>query len=155
MSNWYSYRRGDLFKISADALAHGCNMQGVMGAGIAAQFKAKDPEMYRQYALHCKEGAAELGGVFSYLSESVKFSRTVVYNLFTQNQPGANANYVAVADSLDEMCRRAENSGIKSIGMPQIGCGIGGLKWPAVSGIIESIAKEHPKVRLIVVEYQA
>lgn len=135
------YRTGDLFEqIDAEGFAHGVNSKGVMGAGIAPQFKYRWPEMYRQYRLQCQAGLLSRGKVFTWLSAGP--DPTVIFNLVTQNSPGSNATYTALERCLTQMITIGERLALDSIALPRIGCGIGGLYWPRVKGIIEAFAQD-------------
>src|SRR5687767_13275409 len=107
------YVRGDLFKnrFQAEALAHGCNRAGSMGAGIAVGFKDRYPEMFEEYRRLCSARAARhpkdggrgagdeqkppeftLGSVFLWREDG----KPAVFNLGTQPRPGRGATYKAV-----------------------------------------------------------
>jgi O-acetyl-ADP-ribose deacetylase (regulator of RNase III) len=121
-------------QIDLHAWAHGCNTQGRMGAGIAKQFKQAFPEMYVQYQAQCQAGLANTGGLFLYVSHSPFY----VFNLYTQELPGANAHYEYVRRAVDAMSAAGNRLAIRTIGLPEIGCGIGGLEWPEVEKILQA-----------------
>lgn len=114
---------GDMFNGGGDAIAHGCNMQGVMGAGVARVVRDMYPRMYDTYRRKCQRKVFKLGDVWYWDAEPA------VFNLMTQDQPGPDARLSAVTTSVRKMLFRAGVEGIKSIDMPRIGCGIGGLEW--------------------------
>jgi O-acetyl-ADP-ribose deacetylase (regulator of RNase III) len=123
------YRKGDLFgHTGLDAWAHGCNTKGKMGAGIAKGFKQRFPEMYVQYVAQCAAGLAQPGRLFLYKSQAPAY----VFNLYTQELPGANAHYEYVRRAVDAMSAAGNRLAIRTIGIPKIGCGIGGLEWPQI-----------------------
>jgi len=130
---------GDLFinRYNAQALAHGCNCQGIMGAGVALGFKERHPHMYKEYRRRCKAKPRRfnLGDVFFWKV----IGRPSVFNLGTQEFPGAHALYEAVEISLARMKLLAEKENIRSIAMPRIGAGYGGLAWEKVRKIIEHV----------------
>lgn len=129
---------GDVFAADADAIAHGVNTRGIMGAGIAVHFRNKYPEMHLQYADVCdRYGFALAGTYFAYTAENGE----VIYNLFTQTLPGANADYALVERSALAMLLDAERTGVKSIAIPAIGCGIGGLELHNVQWLLNAIFK--------------
>lgn len=130
---------GDIFlnEYSVRALAHGCNCQGVMGAGIAVRFKKDYPEMYDEYRRRCKASPRQfnLGDAFLWKDNEKPF----VFNLGTQEKPGRHATYHAVEKSLVNMLSQAEMEGITSIAIPRIGSGYGGLEWKNVREITEKV----------------
>lgn len=132
-----SQRQGDLFaSTDLDALAHGCNCYGVMGAGIAALFSRKWPQMFKQYRKLCKAGEYQPGDCFSWQDGD----SPVIYNLATQLRPGRDARLEAVAQSVQRMLDDATERGVKRIGLPQIGAGIGGLVWDDVEQVLRAAA---------------
>jgi O-acetyl-ADP-ribose deacetylase (regulator of RNase III) len=139
-------QEGDLFDSGLPALAHGCNAQGVMGAGIAAQFRSRYPEMYREYRKWCHETLPSLGDVFVWTGDDV-----TIFNLITQVDPGPEARSEAVAMAVANMLDYAEAAGIPEIGLPWIGCGIGGLKISVVRNIL-MILSLTTDVELVVCE---
>ena len=132
---------GDLFDQNVQAIAHGVNCIGVMGAGIAIQFRKLSEDMYQQYRLKCERRELFPGEFFRYdIDGGFGWGAPLtVYNLATQQRPGANAKYEYIEQSIDKMFKNADYHNIKSIGLPQIGCGIGGLWWPNVRKTIENL----------------
>lgn len=130
------YRTGDLFAQHLPALAHGCNCAGVMGAGIAAQFRRRWPGMYEQYRGLCHTNVLRPGGIMPYWAAD----GTLVYNLATQDRPGRHATLTAVRAALTAMVEHAEDHYVDRIGLPRLGAGIGGLRWPDVAAAIEQTA---------------
>lgn len=139
---------GDLFDPGwgLEALAHGVNCQGVMGAGIAVMFRDSLPAMYEEYKHRCQKELIQPGDIMTWAS----WKAPLVYNLATQNRPGADASLDAVRDSVRRMLLDAELRGIKRVGMPRIGCGIGGLKWDDVRLILAECATGSPVDILVV-----
>lgn len=115
--------KGDIFALeNIFNYAHGCNCAGAMGKGIALQFRNKYPEMYQEYKMLCKTDRFTPGQVSDY-----NYGNGHIYNLATQN-------------------------GIKSIALPAIGAGLGGLSCGEVKENIENIASEYPNIDLYIVE---
>lgn len=131
---------GDLFATPGlDALAHGVNCRGVMGAGIAVEFKRRWPAMFQNYQHLCTSGHMEPGDIMTW--------RTLgrdpwIYNLATQAEPGPWATVPAIETSLDKMAKRAVRDRVRRVGMPRIGCGLGGLDYRDVRPLIERAARE-------------
>ncbi|GAA0583202.1 hypothetical protein GCM10010172_80320 [Paractinoplanes ferrugineus] len=140
------YRTGDLFAQGFRALAHGCNCRGVMGAGIAREFRRRWPAMYNTYRKACQDRLVQPGDMLPWQAPD----GTMIYNLATQDRPGPHATLQAIRTSVAVMLNDAEHAGIDRIGLPRIGAGIGGLPWPDVTAVLEDIAGSSP-VRLVVV----
>jgi O-acetyl-ADP-ribose deacetylase (regulator of RNase III) len=137
---------GDLFEQDFPAIAHGCNTKGVMGAGVAAQMARRYPGMHQQYEMRCALGTFRLGDVMPWVTGT----RKVIYNLATQEQTGPDARLDLIAACTGRMLDYAYQWNIPLIGLPRIGCGIGGLDWPDVKAVLESEAAGR-QVQLVVV----
>lgn len=154
-----SYVKGDLFESGQPAIAHGVNCRGVMGSGIAVGFRSRYPEMYELYKSLCKDGTLQLGGVFGWQKERACDEAPawvglgvgpIIYNLATQCDPGPNAKYSGVMIAMDAMLGELSRLGIPSVGIPLIGCGIGGLDLDHVKGIWLALAEKYPTVDIVV-----
>ena len=124
-----TYKTGDIFTTEALAIGHGINTQGLMGAGIAVQFRDRFPEMYEHYANECAQSNLFPGDIMPY---EVKEGRWV-YNMASQELPGKNASYEWLYTSAVKALNHAHSVGIDTIAIPRIGCGIGGLSWGLVN----------------------
>jgi O-acetyl-ADP-ribose deacetylase (regulator of RNase III) len=145
---------GDLFanRFQAHALAHGCNCQGSMGAGVATGLRDRYPEMFAEYRKRCKAKPREfnLGDVFLWKAEG----RPWVFNLATQEGTWrARASYEGIETALRGMREQADREGITSIAVPRIGAGYGGLSWKKVRAIIEETFKDWPGTLYVYEEF--
>lgn len=139
--------KGDMFQTpQLKAFAHGCNCAGAMGKGVAVDFKNNWPEMYLSYKEKCKMNLFNLGDVFTW-----EESGLTIFNLGTQKNWRTKATLESITKSLASMISIAESKGIKHIGIPRIGAGLGGLIWEDVKAIINKEA-QNSQVTLIVFE---
>jgi O-acetyl-ADP-ribose deacetylase (regulator of RNase III) len=141
----YTEVTGDLFAQGLPAIGHGCNCVGSMGAGIAAEFGRRWPEMYAAYRARCTAGTFRLGGFFAWDAGDV-----VVYNLGTQPRTEPSARVEAIAASVAAALADAAGRGIDRLGVPRVGAGIGGLAWPDVERALRAVAGASD-VELVVV----
>ena len=116
-------KKGDLFTTTAKGICHGVNIDGVMGAGIAKQFRERFPDMYQGYRQLCLEGRLKPGEVFSYFDPATGLT---IFNIASQDHPGANARLDWIRQGLETV---AVNTDLNIVAMPLIGCGIGGLAY--------------------------
>lgn len=128
---------GDLFTTpDLDALAHGVNCKGAMGAGIAVEFKKRWPEMARKYRTQCygntRGGPLKPGGFYAWRSPDGLW----ILNLATQDKPGPFATLRWIESSLTLALGQFNE---RTIGLPRIGCGIGGLAWDQVRDLLSFI----------------
>jgi O-acetyl-ADP-ribose deacetylase (regulator of RNase III) len=145
----FQEKLGDLFGLGLPALAHGCNCQGLMGAGVANQFRVRWPGMFEEYARLCKEGEFVLGAAMDWPTNM--WAPEVIYNLATQTYPGPDASIIAIENSVKVALRNCEFRGVTALGVPHIGCGIGGLEWEDVRPVLRGCARSNPAVDLIAV----
>lgn len=127
---------GDLIKSDEQFIAHGCNTKGAMGAGIAGVIARAYPEVERVYAAHCRTRDFVIG---TCLPVTVHEVNRVVFNLGTQRLPGRDASYWAVMLSFGNLFEHCKAHGITRVGIPRIGCGIGGLDWNSVEWVLNGI----------------
>lgn len=146
---------GNLFREGLPAIGHGCNCRGVMGAGIAKQFRNRWSSMYDDYRELCETGSDDLLGTFMTWPTSGRYDPLLV-NLFTQVNPGANADLDAIDTSVTGAMNYLAAQGITQLGLPRIGCGIGGLDWVTeVRPLLEEIDDRSDTVELVIVEVKA
>lgn len=134
------YVAGDLFanRFQAQALVQGCNCQGSMGAGIAKGFRERYPEMFAEYRGRCKARPRRFNLGDAWLWKDP--NRPWVFNLGTQEQYWhGRASYEAIEQALVKMKRRANREHIRTIALPRIGTGYGGLSWNKVRAIVDRV----------------
>jgi Predicted phosphatase homologous to the C-terminal domain of histone macroH2A1 len=134
------HRRGNIFDTDALAIGHGVNTQGVMGAGIAVQFKNRWPDMYHAYRRACLSGSFSGGQVLPW---GVGEGR-IVLNIASQEAPGANASYEFLFNGVSKSLPWLEAMGITTLALPRIGSGIGGLDQNIVEGLLLALAMHTP-----------
>ena len=133
-------KTGDLFTTSNTFLAHGVNTAGVMGAGIAKSFAARFPKMVPTYRKMCQDGLLTPGRVFTYVDPE---SGVTVYNAATQDLPGRHASLGWVVDAMCTVAAESVTAGHRTVSVPRIGCGIGGLDWDNVRMVLSLIEQEY------------
>lgn len=121
------HKQGDLFTSDADIIGHGTNCIGIMGSGIALQFKQRYPLMHSQYKNLCKYIPVNelVGSGIVCLMEDKPIA-----NIFSQDLPGKHAKYEWAISGIKQVEQFMLQNNMRNLALPQIGCGIGGLKWP-------------------------
>jgi O-acetyl-ADP-ribose deacetylase (regulator of RNase III) len=150
----FEFVKGDLFanRFKAQALAHGCNCLGSMGAGIATGFRDRYPAMYKEYRRRCKAEPREfiLGDAWLWKEAGKPW----VFNLGTQEGVWrARASYQAIEAALRSMRRQADREGLASIALPRVGAGYGGLSWKKVRAIVEKVFAGWPGTLYVYEEF--
>ena len=140
---------GDLLRIAGagEAFGHGCNCDGVMG-GLAAHVEARWPQLAEDYRAACRASTFTLGGVLPWLDDT---TGVWIYNLATQQHPGADARLDAIDASVRAAIAHARDHDVSRIYLPQIGAGIGGLRWEDVRFTLDSVSAENAGIDLVVV----
>lgn len=124
-------KSGNLFDTEQTCIGHGVNVYGVMGAGIAKQFKKLFPANYRAYQHQCITKQLTPGGLYTHWENN-----HFVLNMASQDKPGANARGDWLFAAALKAGKFASVGGYRAVAIPMIGCGIGGLTWPNVERIL-------------------
>jgi O-acetyl-ADP-ribose deacetylase (regulator of RNase III)/uncharacterized protein YwgA len=126
------YTTGDLFQSSAEALVNTVNCEGYMGKGIAYQFKLKFPENNEDYIRAVKAGELDIG-----LLHHFEENGTIIINFPTKNKWRAKSKIEYIEKGLNALIVLIEQLNIKSIAIPPLGSGNGGLIWHEVKSLME------------------
>lgn len=121
-------RVGNLFEAKAQTLVNTVNCVGVMGKGIALEFKKRFPEMYRDYEECCKNGDVKLGRPYLFKDLVGPW----ILNFPTKDHWRAVARLQDIIDGLEHLKEHYREWGITSLAMPPLGCGQGQLEWRVV-----------------------
>jgi O-acetyl-ADP-ribose deacetylase (regulator of RNase III) len=150
--------RGNLIDADVEALVNTVNTVGVMGKGIALQFKEAFPENYKAYLAACKAGKVQIGRMFVTRNSLVTNPRWII-NFPTKKHWRFPARIEWIQEGLEDLKRVVREEGIGSIAIPPLGCGNGGLEWEVVRREILSTMTDLADVEILVygpvAEYQA
>jgi O-acetyl-ADP-ribose deacetylase (regulator of RNase III) len=135
------YIEGNLLESPAQALVNTVNTVGVMGKGVALQFKNNFPNNYRMYLKACKEGTIEIGKLFVFEEESMLQGKKIIINFPTKTDWRKPSEYSFIDKGLTDLIRIINAYQIKSIAIPPLGSGNGGLIWNNVKEIMETRLK--------------
>lgn len=125
-----------LFEVQADALVNPVNCRGIMGKGIALEFKKRYPNSYMVYRDACSRRELRPGIVLFVRGTN---GEPDVLHFPTKNHWKEPSRLSWIKTGLEFIKKNYEKWGLRSIAMPQIGCGLGGLNWQQVKPLIESI----------------
>ena len=131
-----TFTQGNLLEARAQALVNTVNTVGVMGKGIALMFKDRFGDNFRQYAAACKAGQVQTGHMFITEPAELDGPRWIV-NFPTKQQWRSPSRLEWVTQGLQDLRRFLLENHVKSIAIPPLGAGNGGLDWPAVREQIE------------------
>jgi O-acetyl-ADP-ribose deacetylase (regulator of RNase III) len=130
------YVKGDLFESDAQALVNTVNTVGVMGKGIALQFKKIFPHNFRVYREVCKRNELHTGKMLVTRDSSLHTGEKIIVNFPTKEDWRKPSEYVYIEKGLDDLVRVLEEYQIGSIAIPPLGAGNGGLNWEKVKQLI-------------------
>lgn len=128
---------GDLFASEAQTLVNTVNCVGVMGKGVALEFKKRFPRMAKDYADRCARQEVRLGEPYLYADET----GARIINFPTKGHWRSPSRFADIERGLDYFAAHAAEWGITSVALPPLGCGNGGLAWSEVGPLI--YAKLH------------
>lgn len=134
-----------------EALVNTVNTVGVMGKGIALQFKDAFPENFKIYAAACKRKEVRIGELLV-VKERTLEGEKIIINFPTKTEWFLKSKYDYIEDGLKKLAEIIDEYKIKSIAIPPLGCGNGGLKWDKVKPMMEKYLGHLTKVDIQVYE---
>ena len=149
--NMITYRQGNLLEADVEAVVNTVNTVGVMGKGIALMFKERYPENYRAYAAACKAGEVQTGRMFVTATNELDGPRWII-NFPTKKHWRNPSRPEWIAEGLKDLARVVREKNIRSIALPPLGCGNGGLDWIDVRSEIEQALAGLNDVNVIAFE---
>lgn len=144
--------KGNLLDANVEALVNTVNTDGIMGKGIALQFKQAFPENFRAYEAACKSGEVRLGRMFVFRRDTLGTMKNprFIINFPTKLHWRNNSKLGDIDAGLRDLVRVVKEEGISSIALPPLGCGNGKLSWSDVQPRIRMAFEQLPKVHAIV-----
>ncbi|MFC3980775.1 type II toxin-antitoxin system antitoxin DNA ADP-ribosyl glycohydrolase DarG [Streptosporangium jomthongense] len=127
--------RGNILDADVEAAVNTVNTVGVMGKGVALQFKQAFPQNYRAYKSACADGEVRLGRMFVHDNGRLDNPRYII-NFPTKDHWRSRSNINDIEHGLNDLVRVIREYEISSIAVPALGCGNGGLAWDSVRPII-------------------
>lgn len=131
------YITGNILDSNAQALVNTVNTMGVMGKGIALQFKKAYPNNYKAYEKASKNEEVKVGKMFVTLDSNTTTGERIIINFPTKTNWRKPSEYIYIENGLDNLIEVINNKQIKSIALPPLGAGNGGLNWEKVKKLIE------------------
>ncbi len=126
------YTTGNILEAKTDALVNTVNCEGYMGKGIAYQFKARYPKNNEAYVKACRSGILRVGVLLTNKEED-----RVIINFPTKTEWRKKSSYDYIEKGMEALVQEIPKLNVKSIAIPPLGCGNGGLEWNKVRKILE------------------
>jgi O-acetyl-ADP-ribose deacetylase (regulator of RNase III) len=131
-------KKGDMFKVPADIRVNTVNCVGVMGKGVALEFKKRFPGIFQPYKLYCDGGYMHPGKL-----HIVGAGECTIVNFATKDHWNKPSNYIWIESGLEELRMFLENEAVDLVvTIPALGCGNGGLDWAKVKPLITRHLKD-------------
>jgi O-acetyl-ADP-ribose deacetylase (regulator of RNase III) len=144
-------KSGDLLKEKSDAIVNTVNCVGVMGKGIALQFKQRWPRNFKEYEAASKRKEIKPGKMFIYDLGEWEKPRYII-NFPTKEHWRGDSKLEYIEQGLRDLVKQAKRLRIESISLPPLGCGNGGLEWDDVKKLIVAAFKNHPDIHVTLFE---
>ena len=136
---------GDLFTSGCEGLVNPVNTEGVMGKGLAAEFKRRWPAMFVNYQAACRTGTLKIGSVQPCKVDS-EGADLWIFNFPTKDRWRDPSKLEYVEKGLTDLRRALRSLELKSVAIPALGAGLGMLDWPLVSARLHLFAATLPDV---------
>jgi len=139
---------GNILESDADAVVNPVNCVGVMGKGLAPQFKQAYPENFAAYQKACR-GKQIAPGRIHLFETGLMANPKLIINFPTKRHWRDKSKIEDIESGLAALAREVRERGIPSVAIPRLGCGLGGLDWRMVRPLIEAAFASQPKVRVV------
>ena len=146
-----NFTTGDIFKDDAQAIVNPVNCVGVMGKGLALEFKRRFPRNFQDYAAACREKQVQPGSMFISSGETREHPGYII-NFPTKRHWRDGSRLEDIRDGLRAMADDIRELGIRSVAVPALGSGLGGLDWEDVRDLIREELSELDDVSIRVYE---
>jgi O-acetyl-ADP-ribose deacetylase (regulator of RNase III)/uncharacterized protein YwgA len=145
------FRTGDILTADAEALVNTVNCVGIMGRGIALQFKNTFPENFKAYFTACRQNEVQPGRMFVFSTGTMTNPRFII-NFPTKRHWKGKSRIEDIEAGLVALAAELRERRIRSVAVPPLGSGLGGLHWPDVRRRIEEALIDLDDVRVLVYE---
>lgn len=143
MANFIHIKKGNIFDSKAQGFINPVNCVGVMGAGLAKQFKDRHPDNYMAYELACANKSVLTGRMFVFKPE---IGPKYIINFPTKRHWKSKSKMEYIETGLYDLVKIIKTYNISSIAIPAIGSGLGGLKWTDVENKIITILSDSENI---------
>jgi O-acetyl-ADP-ribose deacetylase (regulator of RNase III) len=145
------FQKGDILHADAEALVNTVNCVGIMGRGIALQFRKEFPENYQAYKAVCDRNELEPGQVLVFDLNRFENPRYIL-NFPTKRHWKDKSRIEYIQSGLKALIEEIRQRKIQSVAIPPLGCGLGGLDWNDVKPLIENAFRELLEVKVLIYE---
>jgi len=137
--------RGSVLEADVEAVVNTVNTEGIMGKGIALQFRKAYPDNYEAYRKACNSGEVKPGHMFVFDRRTLTNPRYII-NFPTKRHWRSQSRMQDIEAGLVALVDEVHRLGVKSVAVPPLGCGLGGLHWPDVLRRMRAAFQGAPEV---------
>lgn len=148
------YKKGNILQEDVEALVNTVNCVGVMGRGIALQFKNVFPENFKAYVHACKKNEVQPGRMFVFKTGRLTNPQYII-NFPTKRHWRGGSQIEDIESGIAGLVEVIRRYNIHSIAIPPLGSGLGGLDWSIVKPRVEAILQQISDVRVVIYEPQS
>ena len=141
------FTKANIFDLDVEVLVNPVNCVGVMGAGLAKEFKNRFPDHYKFYKEMCEEGNVEIGG----LGGSHIDGQVIIF-LVTKLHWKDPSKLEYIEEALESLKNYIITHKRRSVALPALGCGLGGLAWKDVKELIKEHLENIPNCEIYSLE---
>lgn len=143
--------QGDLLAADAEALVNAVNCVGIMGKGLALQFKQAYPDNFKEYERACRAGEVKPGSMLIVATNRIINPKYII-NFPTKRHWKDQSRIEDIKSGLESLVENTKALGMASLAIPPLGCGLGGLNWFDVKPLIEEAFSTLPAVNVLLYE---
>lgn len=147
----FELTRGNLLEADVEAVVNTVNTEGIMGKGVALQFRKAYPDNYEAYRRACEAGEVQPGRMFIFDRHSLTNPRYII-NFPTKRHWRSKSRMEDIDAGLKALVSDVRRLGIRSVAVPPLGCGLGGLLWSEVQRRMREAFDKLPDVHWLVYE---
>lgn len=140
--------KGNILFSEAECLAIPVNTVGVAGAGLAAQAMPRGSDALRRYVAACRSRDLATGKVFIFDTE-INSKKTRLALVPTKGHWREDSAIEMIRSSLRSLVAESEKFGLKTVAVPMLGCGLGGLEWSDVSAVVDAELSESSVIFMV------
>jgi O-acetyl-ADP-ribose deacetylase (regulator of RNase III) len=145
------YIKGNILESNTEVIINPVNTVGIMGKGLALEFKQKFPYNYKLYKEACKNETIDIGKLLL-VDESHLENKKFIINFPTKKHWRNPSKIEYIEEGLKDLIHIIEKNNFESIAIPALGCGLGGLKWEHVRLLLEKYLGNNQKTEIIIFE---
>lgn len=146
------FKSGNIVEADTEAVICTVNCVGVMGKGVALEFKKVFPDNYKAYRKYCQNRLLKPGKLFVFIQHRGSLGDLTIINFATKDNWKNDSRIEWIKSGLEELRNLIVDLQLCSVSIPKLGAGNGNLPWEEVKPLIIEMCESLPKVRFVIYE---